>query len=105
MKFKKIIIGSIFGFVSCFTTANETVGKIYNLYVNAHGIVLFKIGDTAPPECVDDRFPFGFRLTDPAGKEWFSMLHEAQRTGKAINLSYNENTPSRCTVWAVVHKV
>ena len=104
MQLKQFILGSLIGITGFVASANEIEGKINNLYVNAYGVVLFKIGDTAPPECIDDRFPFRFRLTDTAGKEWFSMLHEAQSSGKAINVSYNENAPSACDVWALVHK-
>ena len=104
MKLKQLVLGSVIGFTSLFASANEIEGKVNNLYVNAYGIVLFKIGDTAPSECVDDRFPFRFRLTDTAGKEWFAMLSEAQSTGKSISLSYKENAPSSCDVWALMHK-
>jgi len=104
MSLKKLVVGSIITLTSLVASANETEGKINNLYVNAYGVVLFKIGDTAPTECIDDRFPFRFRLTDTAGKEWFAMLSEAQSSGKSISLSYNENAPASCDVWALMHK-
>lgn len=104
MKLNKLLIASALCFSSFSGSAAETEGKIHNLYINDYGVVKFKIGETAPEECVDSRFPFTFRLTDTAGKEWFDMLRKAQGEGKNISVSYKENTPASCTVWALMHK-
>lgn len=98
MKLKTIILAislSCFGFAAIATDITSTVEKFY---VNQHGVVLFKLGLDSPTECIDTNWPFGFRLTDTAGKEWFQMLHEAKLQGKEISIGYAENSPSRCTI-------
>lgn len=89
--------------LNCFG-APQSSGKVTKFYLKGDGLVLFKLGETSglPAECTNS-WPYGFKTTDLAGKEWFSMLLAARATGENLNIGYESTATDRCNVVYLFH--
>jgi hypothetical protein len=99
-----IMIRSIFcsialSFIAFTTGATELSGKVKALYVDHNGRVLLNIDAGATqPNCIKALWQFNFMLSEPGGKERFSMLLASRANNTNIIVGYHDNPTGECGV-------
>lgn len=79
--------------------AAEFTGKVTNMYIKKDGLVMFKLGSSAPQECLSTHWPFKFSLQDNiVGEEWLELLNKADSEDLTISVAYFEDSPNSCDI-------
>lgn len=90
-------------FMCCCVAAKaepEYKGIVKAFYISKGGSVMLTLDNGATlPDCgTTSSWKFTFTMSDPAAKEWVSMLLTAKASDTKIVVGYNPNATGRCTI-------
>lgn len=92
----------IFLFMCCSLAVKaepEYNGKVKAFYISKGGTVLLTLDNgSTVPDCSSTPWRFTFAMSDPAAKEWVSMLLTAKASDISIKVGYHPNPAGRCTI-------